>query len=268
MASPHALKDRRLTEDSRYGALKWALKLKQLLQKSKANIVTAESLTAGMILKTLVDIPMEGNTLYGGFGVYDTDSKRLWLNVTTKGVYGEKTAKQMAEGALANSRASVSLAVTGDSMPYPESKERLGKVYIGVSIRTQKGPETHTMSLESCEEIESMCNAWKSLQGGGKYAPIQMTAMIADYIRMTTTKVALRFCYRIVQNYSFESRKGLLDDQPWDEDCMPTGFIDIALNENTIEKNYRRKKEGKKEIDWCDAEDMSDLSSMTKKREY
>ena len=120
--------DRRLPEFPRYEALNWALKLKILLQERKANIVTAESLTAGMILKTLVDVPMEGNTLYGGFGVYDTDAKRLWLNVKTTGVYGKKTAKQMAEGALANSRASVALAVTGDAMPYPESKKRLGEV--------------------------------------------------------------------------------------------------------------------------------------------
>lgn len=263
-----SLKDRRLTEDPMHGALKWALKLKQLLQASKVNIVTAESLTAGMILKTLVDIPMEGNTIYGGFGVYDTDAKRLWLNVKTRGVYGDKTAIQMAEGALANSRATISLAVTGDAMPYPEDKNRLGEVYIGVSIRTPSGPETHTMKLESCKEITAMCDAWKSLQGGGKYAPIQMTAMIADYIRLTTTKVALKFCYGIVKGYDFKTRRGIVNDQPWDEDCMPSGFIDISLRESMIGQNEKREKKGEKVVGWCDAEDMDDLPSMSKMRKY
>lgn len=256
----HYLKDRRLSEDSRYGALKWALKLKQLLERRKANIVTAESLTAGMILKTLVDIPMEGNTLYGGFGVYDTDAKRLWLNVKTRGVYSEKTALQMAEGALLNSRASVSLAVTGDAMPYVRDKHRIGEVYIGVSIRTSRGPLTSTMKLKSCDEITSMCNAWKDVQNGGDFAPIPMTAMIADYIRMHTTKIALRFCYDIVKMYTNKVKpwERTIENKPWDVDCRPTDFIDISLKT----RNHERAEL----VDWCDAISTSDLPSMTTKR--
>lgn len=110
------------------------------------NLVTAESLTAGMIVKTLVDVPGEGDTIYGSFVTYDTDAKRKLIQVRTEGVYSEKTAKQMAEGALANSRAMVALSVTGDSMPSPSAESRLGQVYIGVALRTVPR-QTHTMTL-------------------------------------------------------------------------------------------------------------------------
>lgn len=251
---------RRMTDFPRYAALEWAFKLKMLLQTKKANIVTAESLTAGMILKTLVDVPMQGATLYGGFGVYDTDAKRLWLGVTTEGVYGEKTARQMAEGALKNSRAVVSLAVTGDAMPFPESRHRLGEVYIGVSIRSRNGPiETYTKSLSSCANIGAMCDAWKGMNKNG-FAPIQMTAVIADYVREVTTKEALKFCCSIVNKYSEDMWKESIGNKVWDKECQAGSWImDSALKNSTLVLPDLAPE--------CNAESMKDLPLMLKNME-
>nr|QBK85651.1 MAG: competence-damaged protein [Marseillevirus LCMAC101] len=256
------LVQRRMAEFPRYASLEWAFKLKMLLEDKRANIVTAESLTAGLILKTLVDVPMQGATLYGGFGVYDTDAKRLWLGVTTEGVYGEKTARQMAEGALENSRAVVSLAVTGDAMPYPEAKERIGDVYIGVSIRTGDGTmDTFTKSLASCDSIREMCDGWKQLTvPPNTYAPTQMTAVIADYIRELTTKEALEFCYQTVKNYQGNTWKESIDGEVWDKDCRAGSWIlDAALKIPTHVLPGLAPE--------CDAESMDDLSSMMKEKE-
>src|SRR3989344_4684357 len=107
-----------------------------LLQRNNLNIVTVESLTAGLAASTLVDIPTFGANVYGGFIVYDSDAKRFFLGVKTPNVYSEKTSIQMASGALRHSRATVALAVTGHAGP--SSKENLGVVDICVAIKLGK----------------------------------------------------------------------------------------------------------------------------------
>jgi nicotinamide mononucleotide (NMN) deamidase PncC len=74
-------------------------------------ITTAESLTAGLIMATLVDIPIGGLHKYGCFGVYDTDAKRVFLGVKVKDVYTHLCASQMSIGVLQNSNASIAIAV-------------------------------------------------------------------------------------------------------------------------------------------------------------
>ena len=111
-----------------------ALALKQLLCETGLNIITAESLTAGLMASTLIDVPGMGLHVYGGFIVYDTDAKRHWLDVDTPGVYSTTTAIQMVLGALTNSRAMVAVSVTGNAMTTPENTDKLGDVFIGVAI--------------------------------------------------------------------------------------------------------------------------------------
>lgn len=100
-------------------------------------VATAESLTAGLIFSTLVDVPFGGNHKYGAFSVYDTDAKRVLLGVTEPDVYTHNCASQMALGVLANSNASLALAVTGNAMPeqrdYDKQLSQLGEVFIGVA---------------------------------------------------------------------------------------------------------------------------------------
>jgi nicotinamide mononucleotide (NMN) deamidase PncC len=69
---------------------------------------------------------MFGDHKYGAFSVYNTDAKRVFLGLRVENVYTRRCAKEMAEGILKNSNATIGIAVTGNAMPYPENKEMLG----------------------------------------------------------------------------------------------------------------------------------------------
>ena len=73
-----------LNEFARQRSLESAYRLLLKLRELNLNVVTAESLTAGLIAKTLVDIPTFGSNVYGGIIVYDSDAKRKYLNVKIK----------------------------------------------------------------------------------------------------------------------------------------------------------------------------------------
>lgn len=107
------------------------------------NIITAESVTAGLISARLVDIPMFGGCVYGGFVVYDTEAKRRMLGVEQADVYTEAAAGEMAVGALRNSGAKVAVSATGNAGPV-DDVERLGVVDIGCAIRASNSPFVRT----------------------------------------------------------------------------------------------------------------------------
>jgi nicotinamide mononucleotide (NMN) deamidase PncC len=115
------------------------LRIKSAHTPRPLQVATAESLTAGLIFSTLVDVPFGGLHKYGSFAVYDTDAKRTFLGVTTSNVYTHECVEQMARGVLRNSNASVAIAVSGNAMPEQgghaqgEKLSQLGEVYIGVA---------------------------------------------------------------------------------------------------------------------------------------
>ena len=124
------------------------LRLKSAHTPRPLQVATAESLTAGLIFSTLVDVPFGGAYKYGSFAVYDTDAKRTFLGVTKSNLYTHECVEQMAKGVLRNSNASVAIAVSGNAMPdqgghaKPEKLLQLGEVYIGVAgyaVNTQTG---------------------------------------------------------------------------------------------------------------------------------
>ena len=229
------LESRRITEVARVEALVAAQKLKKTLSSNRLNIVTAESLTAGMIAKTLVDVPGEGATLMGGIIVYDTDMKRQMLQVSTKGVYSIKTAQQMATGALSNSRAMIALAVSGDAMPFPKEKNKLGVVYIGVALRLADKILTYGKKISVCDqkEVTNMCDVWKNLNTTGEvpsYAPYQLTALVADLIRNKTVAAACNEARIIIENEINKGSKwGTLPYELYDDICKPSWIIEERL---------------------------------------
>lgn len=104
-----------------------ALKSRQLL------LVTAESLTGGLIAKQITDIPGASDMFWGGFVTYSVQAKQQLLSVPKEtverfGVVSIETAKAMAEGALAIASASsgsrcYALAVTGLAGPSGGTEE-------------------------------------------------------------------------------------------------------------------------------------------------
>ncbi|MCF8470431.1 MAG: CinA family protein [Parvibaculum sp.] len=88
----------------------------------KLKLVTAESCTGGLIAGLLTEIAGSSDVVERGFVVYSNEAKREMLDVpgdliADSGAVSEPVARAMAEGALKNSRAHVSISVTGIAGP-------------------------------------------------------------------------------------------------------------------------------------------------------
>lgn len=93
-----------------------------LFKKSGIKIATAESCTAGWIGKTLTDPAGSSDWFDCGFITYSNSSKCKMLGVDKNsivdcGAVSEVVAKEMAFGALKNSGADISVAVSGIAGP-------------------------------------------------------------------------------------------------------------------------------------------------------
>ena len=114
-------------------------------------IATAESCTGGLIAGALTDIAGSSSVVDRGFVTYSNEAKMDMLGVSSKtldahGAVSEQTAREMAVGALVNSRADVSVAVTGIAGPGGGSDEKpVGLVYMGVA--NNDGVQTYKLLL-------------------------------------------------------------------------------------------------------------------------
>ena len=100
-----------------------ALKTKGLM------LSTAESCTGGMVSQVLTSMAGSSEWFERGFVTYSNLSKRELLNVSTNtiarfGAVSEQAARDMAEGALANSEAQVAVAITGVAGPTGGTPEK------------------------------------------------------------------------------------------------------------------------------------------------
>ncbi|MEQ8283054.1 MAG: CinA family protein [Parvibaculum sp.] len=91
-------------------------------REAKLKLVTAESCTGGLIAGLLTEIAGSSDVVERGFVVYSNEAKREMLDVPGDliadfGAVSEPVARAMAEGALRNSRAHVSVSVTGVAGP-------------------------------------------------------------------------------------------------------------------------------------------------------
>ncbi|MDR6430853.1 CinA family protein [Brucella pseudogrignonensis] len=99
-------------------------------------IVTAESCTGGLIAAALTDIAGSSDVVDRGFVTYSNEAKNEMIGVPMEliiqvGAVSKEVAIAMAEGALANSRAAISIAVTGIAGPGGGSAEKpVGLVHI------------------------------------------------------------------------------------------------------------------------------------------
>ena len=107
--------------------------------RHKILAATAESCTGGMIISLLTDIPGSSSMVDRGFVTYSNDAKREMLGVSAEtlerhGAVSAETAREMAVGALRNSRAGIALAVTGIAGPDGGSAEKpVGLVWFGMA---------------------------------------------------------------------------------------------------------------------------------------
>ena len=143
-------------------------------------VATAESLTAGLIFSTLVDVPFGGDHKYGCFSVYGTDAKRVFLGVCAPDVYTPMCAAQMALGVLRNSNASVAIAVSGNAMPRQgtgasdDELRRLGEVFISVAGYATQADPPHPPAIFVQTRVYNFC---EPQYGGSDLANIWLSVV-------------------------------------------------------------------------------------------
>jgi nicotinamide-nucleotide amidase len=107
-----------------------------LLLAHRMFLVTAESCTGGALAEIITRIPGSSHWFERGFVAYSNDAKQEQLQVPPEtlarcGAVSEETALAMAEGALGNSHAHVSVAITGIAGPEGGTPEKpVGSVCI------------------------------------------------------------------------------------------------------------------------------------------
>jgi len=187
-----------------------AAELLKSLKGTNLQICTVESITGGLIMSTLADIPLFGKHKYGGFSVYDIDAKRTMLGVTTDHIYSHECASQMAIGALKNSNATIAIAVTGHAMPSRHNVYHLGEVYIGIAGYTNKDhpviicQTTITNVCKSGIPYRELCKKWiRTIRNSNmqNHNPVNETAILSQLIRYTTVKEALSFCNDFINTH-------------------------------------------------------------------
>jgi len=122
-----------------------ARKLIDRLRSSGLTLVTAESLTGGLIGACLTSIPGSSDVFWGGIVSYGIGAKERLLAVDPAlveryGVVSPETASAMATGALEASAADISIAVTGVAGPGGGSDAvPVGTVCLASARRTPGG---------------------------------------------------------------------------------------------------------------------------------
>lgn len=111
--------------------------LGERLRQSRDHLVTAESCTGGWIAKCVTDIAGSSDWFDCGMAAYSYEAKQALLGVRpqtleTHGAVSRETVIEMVSGALANSGASIAVAVTGIAGPGGGSADKpVGTVWIG-----------------------------------------------------------------------------------------------------------------------------------------
>lgn len=106
-------------------------------------LVTAESCTGGGIGYWITSVPGCSDCFDRGFITYSNEAKieQLGVNPLTLDAFGavsEQIVREMAEGALKNSNADISIAITGIAGPSGGTPDKpVGTVWLGVARRNQ-----------------------------------------------------------------------------------------------------------------------------------
>jgi nicotinamide-nucleotide amidase len=154
-----------------------ANKLGRKLKRTRAVLVTAESCTGGWAAQVITSVAGSSDWFERGFVTYSNDAKRELLGVrhsTLKkhGAVSEQTALEMARGALARSKGTVALAVTGIAGPGGGSRDKpVGMVcFAWVDDKNMKSDTRHFSGNRDSVRRQSVIHALegvlKTLAGG------------------------------------------------------------------------------------------------------
>ncbi len=124
-----------------------AILLLQRLREQGHKVATAESCTGGLIVALLTEIPGSSDVVERGFVTYSNEAKMELLDVpeatlARAGAVSRETALAMAAGAVAHSRASIAVAVTGVAGPGGGTAEKpVGLVHL--CVQAEGKPPRH-----------------------------------------------------------------------------------------------------------------------------
>ena len=113
--------------------------LAEVLQRARywgLRIATAESCTGGMVAAALTKLAGSSDVFDRGFVTYSNAAKMAMLGVqaqtlAAQGAVSEPVARQMAEGALDHSDASLAVSITGIAGPGGSEFKPEGRVCFG-----------------------------------------------------------------------------------------------------------------------------------------
>lgn len=149
--------------------LKLAEKVGRLLKNRGLKIATAESCTGGLLAAIITAISGSSDYFDRGFITYSNEAKQEMLGVKSAtlkecGAVSVETVAEMAKGALSNSKAQISVAITGIAGPAGGSKEKpVGIVYFcWTSIFSS--PSTKCKIFSGDRESVRMCAAKFALE--------------------------------------------------------------------------------------------------------
>ncbi len=113
-----------------------AIALNHRLRSKGVLMVSAESCTGGWIAKAMTDVPGSSSCFDRAFITYSNESKQEMLGVSLDtleqhGAVSEAVVREMVQGALERSRASVAVAVSGIAGPDGGTEEKpVGTVWL------------------------------------------------------------------------------------------------------------------------------------------
>ena len=119
-------------------------RLAAVLRRDGERVATAESCTGGLIAAACTSLAGSSDWFERGFVTYSNDAKTEMLGVPAEaiaahGAVSAEVACAMAEGALANSRASFAVSVTGIAGPGGGSAAKpVGTVWIAIAASGEK----------------------------------------------------------------------------------------------------------------------------------
>lgn len=118
-----------------------AARLLALARAAGARIATAESCTSGLVAAAITDVAGSSDIFDRGFVTYSNAAKIAMLGVspetlTRVGAVSEDVAREMADGALARSDATLAVSVTGIAGPGGSEHKPEGRVCFGLAAKS------------------------------------------------------------------------------------------------------------------------------------
>jgi nicotinamide-nucleotide amidase len=139
------------------------------LREKRALLVTAESCTGGWVAQAVTAIAGSSEWFERGFVVYSNAAKEELLGVRSEtlqryGAVSEQTARELALGALARSKGTISVAVTGVAGPSGGSATKpVGLVWFAWA--TNDGIKSESRNLAGDREAVRRQSVQRALEG-------------------------------------------------------------------------------------------------------